>query len=149
MKKILFLIAFLASVVCVNAQLVPVRKIGASKVIETARMKMVQLVKLPSSYALFILATGNQFDEPATFFLGEDKESAISSLSDMLGLCDSLGDKESLAVMNMEKEVVITKREKGGNVGLFFNIPGIAGHNTCVTKRELTKLYEALLKYNE
>lgn len=149
MKKILVLFVALVFAVGAQGQITPIQKVGAVETIATARAKNIQLNRLDSDYYLYIAATGNRFDKPAIFDLGLSKNEALQTIVDLIGLCRSLSDGESLYVMNRNKKVCITNNPMMGVSVLYFSIPGIAGKMTAVTEKELLKFQKALESYSE
>lgn len=149
MKKFLIFLAMTVSMISAYGQMTPIKKVGAVKTIATARSKYVKLNRLEKEYYLCITATGNRFDDPAIFDLGISKAQAGKTLVELIDLCHTLADGESVYVMNRSKKVCITNNPMLGISVLYFTIPGIAGRTTCITHKELLKFQKALDKYVE
>lgn len=149
MKKLFFLLIALVVSIGVQGQITPIQKVAAIETIATARAKNVKLNRLGNDYYLCILATGNQFDDPAIFNLGLSKAEAAQTIVDLIGLCHSLSKGESLYVMNRDRKICITNNPMMGASVLYFDMPGIAGNMTAVTEKELLKFQKALDAYSE
>ncbi len=149
MKKFLFLVVALMIVMGVQGQITPIQKVGAVETIATARAKNVKLNRLQNDYYLCILATGNQFDDPAIVNFGLSKREAQQTINDLILLCYNLSKGESLYVMNRDRKIRITNIPTMGMPVLYLDIPGIAGDMTGVTEKELLKFQKALDSYSE
>jgi hypothetical protein len=108
MKKII--IAVISALLFTTMAEAQIQKTSSyqSETIASARMGVVQL-KYDGDFFL-VLTTSNQFDKPMLLKLGDNKESALLSLNDLLDLADSLQGTEMQSIDNgYEKELTISK----------------------------------------
>jgi hypothetical protein len=139
MKKLLFIIiAALCLIQSANAQ---IQKTGSIKTTTIASCRM-GFVNLSLSEGLFFLSIGttNQFDNMMLLKLGDNKESAIQSLNDLVDILDSLtGDDLQRIDNGFGKEFRLYKLLGA----LYINADGYAGSGN-IGKSELNKFIKAL-----
>ena len=122
-----------------NAQLNVKREAEKFEKIASARTGLVDLMNHDERYYI-AFPTTNQFDDPFIFYLGNDKESAIKTLKDLIELCGTITKEDMLTIDNEGKELRITKGLAGA---LYFAMDGYAGIASTV-KSELNKFLKAL-----
>lgn len=140
MKKILFLvIALMTLMPMANAQ---IQKTGTFKTETIASVRMGFASLKHSDVYYLVLRTTNQFDDAMILFLGEDKDSAATSLKDLIDILDSLEGNAMQYIDNgAGKELCLYK-----NMGaLYFSAKGYAGDGN-IGKSELNKFIKALQK---
>lgn len=141
MKKIIIAIisAMILMPTMADAQIQKTGKV-TTKTLASVRMGFVSLRMLePSTYYL-AMQTTNQFDDPMLLKLGENKESAVQSLNDLIDILDSLtGDATQYINNGFGKELRLWKLMGG----LYISADGYAG-NANIGKSELKKFIGAI-----
>lgn len=141
MKKFIFaVIAMMTLLPAIgNAQLTVKREVDKIEKIASARTGLVRLMKHNETYYMSI-PTSNDFDDPFFFYIGEDKESAVQTLKDLIDICDTIGKDDMITVDNHGKDLVISKGLAGA---IYLQMPGYAGIASTI-KSELNKFLRAL-----
>lgn len=142
MKKLLILII---SAFCLmplaSAQ---IQKTASNKITTIASCRM-GFVNLRLNEGMFFLSIGttNQFDNMMLLKLGDDKESAIQSLNDLVDILESLTGEDMQGIDNgFGKEFRLYK-----SLGaLYIKADGYAGSGN-IAKSELNKFIKALEAY--
>lgn len=148
MKRILLFIILSFVAVSASAQLNVVKKSKPSECIYSAKMGMVSLNHVgDAGYCIYMLQTGNRFDDAAYFYLGETKEESFNTLKDLYDLFEALQDGSKLTVDNLGREVVIRYRKQFGFHILLFDIPDISGKECGVNKQDVEKMIDKLIDY--
>ena len=107
--------------------------------ISTARTGFITL-KCQGNVYYIGTTTTNRFDDPFILYIGEDKDSAIQTLKDLINLCGNMEENTSLIIDNGGRECRITPGAMGT---LYFHSDYHAGFASA-TKQELTKFLKAL-----
>ena len=94
MKRFALIIAMMFLALGASAQITNVNTKGAIKTIASFRMGMCHLKCDGDVYYLGLIST-NKYDDPSLVYLGEGKESAIQTLTDLIELNSSMAKKES------------------------------------------------------
>ena len=120
-----------------NAQLV-VKDNTKIETLSSARMGIVRLDRDGDTYFM-CLTTTNQYDDPFLVYIGEDKDSAVQTMKDIVSLFDSIGKKDVVTIDNAGKDCLISK-----TMGtLYMSMAGYAGQAN-ITRAELVKFLKAL-----
>jgi tryptophan synthase alpha subunit len=147
MKKILFILSFiLLGVTSGYSQLnVTHQTEKESEEIGTIRMMSIYLKHSESLGYFFTMTTDNRFDGVMLFLLGEDAESAIETVNDMISLIDN--HIASTEVKQGNTTTTLSNREKGmGKNYLYLRQQGYAGTN-AISKKELEKIIKKIKEH--
>ena len=136
MKRILITLAAIIMALPALAQLNVTAKTD-SKQIGTVRTGIIRVFRSSSGYSM-ALTTDNRYDDAQVFFLGEDKESALATLDDMVGIIDGDGD-EALEVETGTGKCLLKVTKQLGVKILTFSFYGAAGTQS-MSKGELNKV---------
>lgn len=147
MKKILFILSFiLLGVTSGYSQLNVTSQIEKpSEEIGTIRMMSIYLKYTEDLGYFFTMTTDNRFDKVMVFLLGEDAESAILTVKDMISLIDN--HVASTDVKQGTTTTTLTNLSKGmGKNYLYLKQPGYAGTN-AISKKELEKIIKKIKEH--
>lgn len=107
MKRLLFIIIYLMLPFISHAQLNVTKVNDEIVTISSLRVGNISLKKQGDTYYLGIMSN-NQFDLPQIFYLGTSRESAISTLNDMVELIETIG-KSTVVVDNGGRSLSLYK----------------------------------------
>ena len=144
MKRIILalLIALLPSVS--QAQLKIKSKTEAAETICSYRTGYEKLLYSEDLGYYLCLGSTNRYDKPLLFPLGEDKESAVATLKDLLSLPEAIGNEDMITVEGFVGEQVrISVEELLGIKGINFKGEGMAGTGG-ITPSNLKKMINKL-----
>ena len=147
MKKILFILSFiLLGVTSCYSQLNVTGQIEKpAEEIGTIRMMSIYLKYTENLGYFFTMTTDNQFDDVMIFRLGEDAESAILTVKDMISLIDN--HVASTDVKQGTTTTTLMNLSKGiGKNYLYLKQSGYAGTN-AISKKELEKIIKKIKEH--
>lgn len=137
MKKILIIMALSILPMICNAQLNITDK--HSKVeIESTRMGNCRLMQWDET---FYIATISNYDDTFILYLGNSTHQAIHTIEDLLNLCSTIKDQDSISIDNNGQSCRISKGTMPGL--LAFNQSGLGGFAE-ISKMEFKKFLKAL-----
>ena len=140
MKKLLILLAVLTAFpVAGTAQLNVKRQTEKITKIATARTGFFNLMRQGDVFYISTTTT-NKFDKSFILYLGEDIESAIATVGDLVELSGTMEKGTSIVIQNGRNECRISPGDLGA---LYFNQSGYAGFASC-SKAELQKFEKSL-----
>lgn len=142
MKKLLLIvIALITFVPMTNAQ---IQKKSSTKkeTIISLRMGYMTLIVSDGYYYLTMLTT-NQFDDAMILKLGNSKESAMQSLTDLIEIASTIETSECVEIDNGYGRTM--RIYKGGMGGISIYADGYAG-SANTSKSEFNKMLNALTK---
>lgn len=146
MKKLCLLFCFMCVSLYSFGQITVMGEFRSYKKIATVRASYSYVYQTESGYE-FVSRTSNQFDNDFHFLLGEDKESAIQSAKDLIGLLENK-DFENAIISNKNDKCVISKMSMLGANYLLLADNKHAG--SCnITKKELDKIIQKLNSITE
>ena len=138
MKKIALLVLTVILALPLSAQL-RVKAKTDLKQIGTIRMGVITVFQSSQAGFSMSLKTTNQYDDPGIFHLGKDKESAIATLDDMLGMLEEGPTGEALSVDTGFGTCLLKVDKQLGVTILNFSFDGCAGIQS-MSKGELNKV---------
>lgn len=138
MKRFITILAALVAFgVAASAQLNVRHEFEKTENIASLRLGRLRLAK-SGDRVYMTLPSNNKFEETETFWLGDDVDSAVQTLEDIVGLFDTL--EEGVTVTDASGEEVMILRDKSN---LFFSWKVQAGLR-WLTRKEAEKLLNAL-----
>lgn len=140
MKKIvIFIIAIIMIPMMADAQITK-KRTSTTETIVSLRMGNMNLKKSGTTYFL-AMGTDNQFDDYMLLILGDDTESAVQSLNDMIEICETITAQDNVVIDNgYGRELRIYKGVMGG---ISINADGYAG-SVNTAKSEFRKMRDKL-----
>lgn len=145
MKRLALIIAMMFLALGASAQISNVKTKEAIKDIASFRMGMCHLKCNDDVYYLTLIST-NKFDDSSIVYLGEGKESAIQTLTDLIELNQSLAKKESasfsITIKGKEFNYHVLKSDKLNFSFINFETAGSVFLASTEMKNCLTKLQE-------
>lgn len=144
MKKFLLVIAFALIGISANAQLNVTSTVEKGEIVDVCTIRSTYSYLKCHNGSYYIAGrTDNRFDEPFIFTLGEDAESSIQTLKDMLGIIDN--KTEIVNVQQGSKKYTISLLKMVGRYYLGIKEEGLAG-DFNITIKELNKCIEQIKK---
>ena len=142
MKRICILALLLFTCACAWGQLNVKSKSAPVERLSTAISSRATLCQ-KAEYGIFmVVLSSNRFDKGAVFFLGEDRPSAVRTLSDLVGLCSLESDE----VLTVEARPGHTCLIMPGKDGLRLKFQEHAG-NCELRKKDLEAFIEKLSEF--
>ena len=143
MKKFILCILCAIAVIPAFAQLNVKSQNERVETVGSLRSGYASLKKQGTMYFLGIRSS-NQFDDDAVFVLGKTAESAALTAGDLVGLCDSLKNGESVDVQDaLGQNALIMKKSMFGAPYLDIKTERNAGTSN-ITKPELQKAVQLI-----
>lgn len=137
MKKILLALACVLFGVTAQAQLNVTSTLEKGEITEVCTIRSTYSRLMCHNGSYYIAGrTDNRFDDPFIFILGEDAESSIQTLKDMLGIIES--KTEIVNVQQGAKKYTISLLKMVGRYYLGLKQEGLAG-DFNITIKELEK----------
>lgn len=142
MKKLLLLFALCIIPMAANAQLNVKRQVEKMEKITSVRTGFCKLMHQGDDFYISVV-TSNRYDDNFILELGEGKESALSTLEDLISLCTTIEKGAPVVISNGGKECTIYKGLTGN---LDFSQSGYAGM-ASIAKYEFNTFWKALKAY--
>ena len=141
MKKILLTIMIALTALPLFGQL---KTKSSNKIDNLGSVRMGVITVLQSNIGISMgMTTDNRFDNPGIFVLGEDKDSAIQTLNDLIGILE--GEETVTVECAPSHECDLMPKKQLGVKTLYFYFDSCAGKQN-VTRQELEKVIDIIEK---